>query len=276
MSDKYEKLREFLAKATPGPWIAVEAHESCPFPSGVAIAIHTEAEPWVATGRICSMTAQGNDGYSPETTTANAQLAVAARNALPALLADLDAATRERDELKSNVENAVRCAKGYCPNYPWTLNTASEAVWATGESYKGVSAACDDLHKDLDAATADLKSVSAALDGLAEHNVKLRTENAKLREALEDYKNQILARQGLDDMARNFMGEAQAWAVNCPPSDEFDVRVFSEQDSAEIQAELFNDDLPEGETRYFAVPLYSTDSIAKIAAIARTTLGGNQ
>jgi hypothetical protein len=187
MSDKYEKLREFLAKATPGPWIAVEAHESCPFPSGVAIAIHTEAEPWVATGRICSMTAQGNDGYSPETTTANAQLAVAARNALPALLADLDAATRERDELKSNVENAVRCAKGYCPNYPWTLNTASEAVWATGESYKGVSAACDDLHKDLDAATADLKAVSAALDGLAEHNVKLRTENAKLREALEPF-----------------------------------------------------------------------------------------
>jgi hypothetical protein len=211
-------------------------------------------------------------GMSPR----DAENAALMKNALPALLADLDAATRERDELKSNVENAVRCAKGYCPNYPWTLNTASEAVWATGESYKGVSAACDDLHKDLDAATADLKSVSAALDGLAEHNVKLRTENAKLREALEDYKNQILARQGLDDMARNFMGEAQAWAVNCPPSDEFDVRVFSEQDSAEIQAELFNDDLPEGETRYFAVPLYSTDSIAKIAAIARTTLGGNQ
>jgi hypothetical protein len=176
-------------------------------------------------------------------------------NTLPALLADLDAATRERDELKSNVENAVRCAKEYCPNYPWTLNTASEAVWATGESYRGVSAACNDLHKDLDT---------------------LRTENAKLREALEDYKNQILARQGLDDMARNFMGEPQAWVVNCPPSDEFDVRVFSEQDSAEIQAELFNDDMPEGETRYFAVPLYSTDSIAKIAAIARTTLGGNQ
>jgi regulator of replication initiation timing len=101
------------------------------------------------------------------------------------LLADLDAATRERDDIKSNVENAVRCAKEYCPNYPWTLNTASEAVWATGESYKGVSAARDDLHKDLDAATADLKAVSAALDGLAEHNVKLRTENAKLREALE-------------------------------------------------------------------------------------------
>jgi hypothetical protein len=103
------------------------------------------------------------------------------------LLADLDAATRERDDIKSNVENAVRCAKEYCPNYPWTLNTASEAVWATGESYKGVSAARDDLHKDLDAATADLKAVSAALDGLAEHNVKLRTENAKLREALEPF-----------------------------------------------------------------------------------------
>jgi regulator of replication initiation timing len=183
--DKYAKLRELLAKATPGPWIAVEAHEHCTFPSGVAIAVHTEAEPWLATGRICSIVGQGEGAYNPETTTANAQLTAAARNTLPALLADLDAVRRERDDIKSNVENAVRCAKEYCPDYPWTLNTASEAVWATGESYKGVSAACDDLHKDLDAATADLKAVSAALDGLAEHNVKLRTENAKLREALE-------------------------------------------------------------------------------------------
>jgi hypothetical protein len=159
MSDKYEKLREFLAKATPGPWIAVEAHESCPFPSGVAIAIHTEAEPWVATGRICSMTAQGNDGYSPETTTANAQLAVAARNALPALLADLDAANKElaaykkakseNDERFMVERDEARAAYDRCVK---NLTEEESRRWA--------------LETDLDA---------------------LRTENAKLREALEPF-----------------------------------------------------------------------------------------
>jgi hypothetical protein len=85
--DKYANLRGWLAKATPGPWESPlydlgdtyfdSTYEAYP-PLG-------ESGPVVVTG-------------CPD----NMALVVEARNTLPTLLADLDAVTRERDDLKDN------------------------------------------------------------------------------------------------------------------------------------------------------------------------------
>jgi len=68
--------------------------------------------------------------------------------------------TVERDELKAAL--AKKCedyeqltadirerARELCPDYPWTLNTPHEDLWALTESLRGVSAANDDVHKML-------------------------------------------------------------------------------------------------------------------------------
>ncbi len=80
------------------------------------------------------------------------------------LLDDLERVTRERDELRSNVDNAVKCAKEYVPDYPWTLNTASEAVWACGEAYSGVDKACDAWSRDHATLTAKLRAAETAME----------------------------------------------------------------------------------------------------------------
>lgn len=54
----------------------------------------------------------------------------------------------ERDGLKADIENAVKCAKEYAPDYPWSDNTASECVWALGEGLRGLEKANDDMHRD--------------------------------------------------------------------------------------------------------------------------------
>lgn len=60
--------------------------------------------------------------------------------------------------------------------------------------------------------------------------------------------------------------EALAWWVSCPKVHEFDGLVFHDADSAQIQAELFNDDYPEGENPHKVVPLYPMpDALAGIA-----------
>jgi len=64
--------------AMPGPWVAVEYNERCEFPSGVAIAVQTAAEPYARTGTICAMIGQGDGTYDPAVTTANAHLIAAA------------------------------------------------------------------------------------------------------------------------------------------------------------------------------------------------------
>lgn len=69
---------------TPGPWTAVECCDSCPLPSGVAVAVQTDREPWTSIGRICSMTAQGDGKYDPSVTNANARLIAAAPELLAA------------------------------------------------------------------------------------------------------------------------------------------------------------------------------------------------
>jgi hypothetical protein len=72
---------------------------------------------------------------------------------------------RERkDELQRDVNHAVSEAKRRVPDYPWDQNTASEAVWALGESLLGVSAACDDWRKRCERLELVAKAV-LAFDG---------------------------------------------------------------------------------------------------------------
>lgn len=54
-----------------------------------------------------------------------------------------------------------------------------------------------------------------------------------------------------------FETNPSAWRVFCPPGHEFDFMVFHDQEHAEIRADEFNDDLPEGQTLYNAEPLYA-------------------
>ncbi len=51
--------------------------------------------------------------------------------------------------LSEDIAHAVAEAKKYQPDYPWKDNTASEAVWALGQAYLGVKAACADLHAEI-------------------------------------------------------------------------------------------------------------------------------
>jgi hypothetical protein len=52
----------------------------------------------------------------------------------------------EFERLKSDVAHAYAEAKKYVPDFPWdeTRQTASQAVYACGTSYQGVSDACDE------------------------------------------------------------------------------------------------------------------------------------
>lgn len=52
-------------------------------------------------------------------------------------------------KLESDVAHAWKCAKLHCPDYPWdeTRQTASQAVYACGGAYEGVSKACDDWRR---------------------------------------------------------------------------------------------------------------------------------
>lgn len=63
-------------------------------------------------------------------------------------------------ELREDIEHAVAEAKKYQPDYPYTQNTASEAVWALGTSLEGTSRAINEdwlpLVKELKAALEDM------------------------------------------------------------------------------------------------------------------------
>lgn len=63
--------------------------------------------------------------------------------------------TASAPKLKADIDHAVKCAKEYRPDYPWQLNTASEAVWALGQSATGIEKANDDLHKIINKLKAD-------------------------------------------------------------------------------------------------------------------------
>ena len=56
------------------------------------------------------------------------------------------------------------------------------------------------------------------------------------------------------------IGPPRAWSVVAPPGEEFDEYIFPDKDNAELRAEVFNDDLPEGQSLYFPVPLYAIET----------------
>jgi hypothetical protein len=103
------RLKELVEKATPGEWFVlvrdfladpctgkVKPQSYCSIAyhpagdSGKALIAHLEAEEFKYQGKTY-----------PARNTPNAELIVTAVNALPALLADLEAAERERDELRA-------------------------------------------------------------------------------------------------------------------------------------------------------------------------------
>lgn len=57
-------------------------------------------------------------------------------------VADIERPWKERvAKLEADIAHSVKEAKRREPEYPWQLNTASEAVWALGESLLGTRAA---------------------------------------------------------------------------------------------------------------------------------------
>jgi len=56
--------------------------------------------------------------------------------------------------------------------------------------------------------------------------------------------------------------KAEAWIVECPPGHEHDELLFGCESDANDQAELFNDDFPEGESPYKPIPLYRAPASA--------------
>jgi hypothetical protein len=114
--DKYAKLRELLAKASPGPWgtttsvagVCVEytayAHQVVIGRSAWTIG-HRECPNWqkIIKNGGCTR-GEGNISHdkSPHP---DAAFIAEARNTLPTLLADLDAVTRERDDARRLYDN---------------------------------------------------------------------------------------------------------------------------------------------------------------------------
>lgn len=52
-------------------------------------------------------------------------------------------------DLKHDIDHAYAEAKKWIPDYPWDdkRQTASQAVWACGSGYEGVSKACEDWRR---------------------------------------------------------------------------------------------------------------------------------
>lgn len=80
---------------------------------------------------------------------------------------------------REDIENAVKCAKEYCPDYPWTANTASEAVWATGESLRGTEAAIASWEQELAAAHERIAKLQHAVDVVASFDTIIQNQLAR-------------------------------------------------------------------------------------------------
>jgi hypothetical protein len=117
------------------------------------------------------------------------------------LLATLDEARRERDELKRDIDHAVAEAKRRVPDYPWDQNTASECVWALGESLLGVTAANDEWQEHAKKLEAER---DAAVAAERERCAKLCDEFAYQSETQEEW---FREEEG-DDMAAEIEGAA--------------------------------------------------------------------
>lgn len=89
--------------------------------------------------------------------------------------------------------------------------------------------------------------------------ITLAAEVRRLGGIVDDYGQQIRERRLQDEASAAAGMQPQAWMVECPPGGrhDYDVLLFGDSGEARSQADLFNDDLPEGETLYVAVPLFT-------------------
>jgi len=77
-------------------------------------------------------------------------------------------------------------------------------------------------------------------------------EIKRLNQVVKDFGEQIREyRTKLESF-----GEVEAWIVDCPIGYEFDKLIFPHYSDAEDQANLFNEEYPEGEKPHIAIPLY--------------------
>lgn len=111
--------------------------------------------------------------------------------------AESDAAAKIT-ELEADIANAVREAKRRDPDYPFTEDTASEAVWALGESLRGTEAANKDCHDrlaELEAQVAQERQWRVDAQELAdkreEDNAALSAEVERLGEQANLYRQSI-------------------------------------------------------------------------------------
>ena len=81
------------------------------------------------------------------------------RNLAPTLIST----ARSHAALEAEIQHAIREAKSYEPDYPWTQNTITEAVRALGSSLQGTSQANADLH-------AENKRLREALEKIARYD----------------------------------------------------------------------------------------------------------
>jgi len=77
------------------------------------------------------------------------------------------------EDLESDIANAVKYAKEYEPDYPWSEGTASEVSWALGCSLQGTAAANNDLHRIFQLL---IKSGKVTMGELLEYNRIARNE----------------------------------------------------------------------------------------------------
>lgn len=91
----------------------------------------------------------------------------------------------------------------------------------------------------------------------------------RLKAVVKDYGDQIIERRQRDEAADRLAGQPHAWIVECPKGHEFDTLVFPTKEDADVQADLFNDQYPEGESPHVAVPLYASSGSPAVKRDAR-------
>ncbi len=102
---------------------------------------------------------------------------------------------------------------------------------------------------------ADMEASKSLIADLRQQVERMTAENDRLNAVVKDYGDQITAARKAREASDAIEGGIIGWAVNCPPSDEFDIRIVPDEDDARLWAENFNDSLDEGEERYFPIPL---------------------
>lgn len=91
-------------------------------------------------------------------------------------------AADEITRLRGDIGNATKEARLYATQYPFSEGTASEAVWACGTSYVGVSKANEDLHKELSRLRNDKRLLLAEVRTVRSPENGFRTRRQAIRE----------------------------------------------------------------------------------------------